>query len=110
MEVARAPVGWKLEIRGGSSMKVEQVMKQAVQACRRGDALNTAAQIMWEHDCGCVPVVDTENRVIGMITDRDICMAAYTRGEPLQTLRVETAIVERWCSPCRPSSRGGPGR
>jgi CBS domain-containing protein len=31
---------------------------------------------MWENDCGCVPVVDDNGRAGGMITDRDVCMAA----------------------------------
>lgn len=35
---------------------------------------------MWEHDIGCLPIIDADGRVAGMITDRDICMAAYTRG------------------------------
>jgi len=81
-------------------MKVEQVMRQPVKTCRPEDTLNTAAQIMWEHDCGCVPVVDTEDRVVGMITDRDICMAAYTRGEPLLSLRVGDVMSKHLCT-CR---------
>jgi CBS domain-containing protein len=28
---------------------------------------------MWEGDCGILPIVDGENRVLGVITDRDIC-------------------------------------
>jgi CBS domain-containing protein len=55
------------------------------------DSLNRAAQIMWENDCGCVPVVDPSHVPIGMITDRDICMAAYTRGETLSAIFVEKA-------------------
>ncbi|HVH47061.1 MAG TPA: CBS domain-containing protein [Labilithrix sp.] len=35
-----------------------------------------------EADCGCVPVVDDACRPVGMITDRDICMATYTQGKP----------------------------
>lgn len=47
--------------------------------CRLEDDLTRAAQIMWDKDCGIVPVVDAEKRVIGVITDRDICIAAATR-------------------------------
>lgn len=82
-------------------MKVEQLMQRAVQTCRAHDSLNGAAQIMWENDCGCVPVVDDAGHAIGMITDRDVCMAAYTRGRPLGEIdvgSVMSAIVH--C--CRP--------
>jgi len=43
---------------------------------------------MWERGFGVVPVVDRDGRVLGMITDRDICMAASTKG-----LRVEELLV-----------------
>jgi CBS domain-containing protein len=59
--------------------------------CGPLDSLNRAAQIMWDHDCGCVPVVDANHAPIGMITDRDVCMAAYTRGERLSAIPVDSA-------------------
>lgn len=71
-------------------MLVEQIMTKRVATCSPGDTLNEAARIMWEHDCGIVPIVeDAENRrVAGVVTDRDVCMAAYTRGQPLSQIRV----------------------
>jgi CBS-domain-containing membrane protein len=66
-----------------------------VLTCRPNDTLNRAAQIMWERDCGCVPVVDGENRLLGMITDRDAFMAAYTNGKVLDTMTVEQAMTHR---------------
>ncbi|HEX9104174.1 MAG TPA: CBS domain-containing protein [Polyangia bacterium] len=69
-------------------MKVESIMTRDVAACTAGQTLNCAAQIMWDRDCGCVPVVDGNNLVVGMLTDRDICMAAYTTNAPLTALRV----------------------
>jgi CBS domain-containing protein len=72
-------------------MLVGQTMTHWPQVCGPRDSLNRAAQIMWDHDCGCVPVVDPNNVPIGMITDRDVCMAAYTRGETLSSIFVEGA-------------------
>lgn len=86
-------------------MKVEQIMTRNVHTCRATDGLNRAAQIMWEHDCGVVPVLSVGNgsaRVIGMITDRDVCMAAYTQGRPLEEIAVSTAM-SRDVSSCRPT-------
>jgi CBS domain-containing protein len=61
-------------------MKVSQIMEGAVKSCSRSESLNTAAKLMWDYDCGCVPVVNEQGEVLGLITDRDICMAAYTQG------------------------------
>jgi len=77
-------------------MKVEQLMTRTVRACRESDSLNDAARIMWEADCGCVPVLaagDGGARVAGMITDRDICMAAYFQGRPLTEIGVSSAMA-----------------
>jgi CBS domain-containing protein len=49
---------------------------------------------MWERDCGALPVVDQEGRVAGMVTDRDICMAAYTQGRPIHAVPVEKVMAQ----------------
>ncbi len=82
-------------------MNVGQLMTQDVRACRPEDTLDTAAQIMWDNDCGCVPVVDANRRVVGMLTDRDICMAAYTQGGPLRALLASSAMAKKVFS-CKP--------
>jgi CBS domain-containing protein len=63
-------------------MSVKDLMTKNVKTCRPSDLLNAAARIMWEEDCGCVPVVGDDNQLVGMLTDRDICMATYTRNQP----------------------------
>lgn len=73
-------------------MKVEQVMIRDVKLCRVEESLNDAARVMWDHACGCVPVVDADDRVVGVLTDRDVCMAAYTRGLPLGDMTVSSAM------------------
>jgi CBS domain-containing protein len=90
-------------MKGRASMKVGQLMSRTVQPCHPGDALDSAARIMWERDCGCVPVVAEEeggSRVVGMLTDRDVCMAAYTQGRPLHSIDVASAMSKNVCS-CR---------
>jgi CBS domain-containing protein len=76
-------------------MKVSELMTKQVKSCLADEDLNRAAQIMWENDCGVLPVVDVTQRVVGMITDRDVCMAAYTRGGPLVSLRVGDAMAKQ---------------
>ena len=83
-------------------MKVEQVMSRNIKTCLSSDTLNRAAQLMWERDCGCLPVVDDEGRAVGMITDRDVCMAAYIQGGLLDHLQVGSAMAHDVRS-CRPT-------
>ena len=71
---------------------VGSVMTRAVVSCSGNDTLHRAAQIMWDRDCGVVPVVDAEGRAVGVITDRDLCMAAYTRGRPLSAISVSSLL------------------
>jgi CBS domain-containing protein len=71
-------------------MNVERLMTRNVASCRADDTLNEAARVMWEHDCGFVPIVegDARPRIVGVVTDRDLCMAAYTRGRTLREIRI----------------------
>lgn len=73
-------------------MRVRDVMNDDVSACAPGDSLNRAVQIMWERDCGFVPVVEG-GRLVGVLTDRDACMGAYTRGAPLTDIRVRDVMT-----------------
>jgi CBS domain-containing protein len=82
-------------------MKISELMTRTVQVCRATDTLDHAAQLMWDHDIGTLAVVDDQGQVIGMITDRDACMAAYTRGEALCTIPVEVAMSKHVVT-CRP--------
>jgi CBS domain-containing protein len=79
-------------------MTIEPLMSRHVHQCRPDHTLDYAASLMWQHDCGCLPVCagggdgDGEPRVIGMLTDRDICMAALFQGQPLCALKVADAM------------------
>lgn len=65
-------------------------MSREVFCVSTGQSLNDAAQLMWEKNCGCAPVVDSENHVVGMVTDRDIAMAAYIEGKRLVDIPLST--------------------
>jgi CBS domain-containing protein len=58
-------------------MKILDIMNPRVVTCRVKDHLGIAAKKMSDCDIGCLPVLDKDGKVVAMITDRDICMAAY---------------------------------
>lgn len=64
-------------------MYIRDLMTREVTTCRADTNAEDAALMMWNNDCGSVPVVDESGKAIGMITDRDICMAvALQRKSP----------------------------
>jgi CBS domain-containing protein len=75
-------------------MRVEDLMTRQVRWCRPEGSLEQVARLMWDHDCGCIPVClgDGASRVVGVITDRDICMSALFQGKSLSELRVSDAM------------------
>lgn len=83
-------------------MNVNALLRRDLTSCTIHDTLERAAQLMWEHDIGCLPVIDDQGHVAGMITDRDACMAAYTQGVPLRAISV-TAAMARHVYACRAS-------
>ena len=74
-------------------MKIADLMTAEVQSCAVDDTLNAAANVMWEHDCGIVPVVDADGRLVGVVTDRDVCMAAFFHGSTLADLPVSQVMA-----------------
>lgn len=73
-------------------MKIRELMTSPAYTCRPGDSLEHVARLLWDHDCGMLPVVDGEGRVGAAITDRDVCMGALSTGRPLGDVRVADSM------------------
>lgn len=78
-----------------SAAAISELMSTDVAPCRPSDSLAQCARIMWERTCGCVPVVDHDRRPVSIITDRDICMAAYLQGKTLSEIDVQSVMSRR---------------
>ena len=83
-------------------MKVKELMSVDAKSCREDTDLATATKIMWDADCGIVPVVSDDRRVVGVITDRDICVAAATRAMNPAAIRVRD-VMSRTVATCADS-------
>jgi len=59
-------------------MKVRDIMTEKPKCCEPGTNLGAAAELMWNNDCGVLPVIE-DGKLAGIITDRDICIALGTR-------------------------------
>lgn len=89
---AAAPKSGRSPRTGKREPVAADVMRSPAVCCGEHDSLNEAARLMWEHDVGALPVVNQSNEPIGMITDRDACMAAYTQGVALAHGAVASAM------------------
>lgn len=73
-------------------MKVKDVMTPHAKTIWLTESLADAARMMWESDCGVLPIIK-DQKVIGMITDRDICMAATMRDAHPSAISVEEVMT-----------------
>jgi CBS-domain-containing membrane protein len=76
-------------------------MTTTVFTCRSETTLEQAARLMWEHECGVLPVIDDQDRVVALVTDRDVCMGAYTQGRALAEVPVANSMSRTVVS-CHP--------
>lgn len=79
------------EGRDAASTKVEAVMTHKVVTCHADDDLQKALDAMAEHQLRRIPVVDNDNRIVGIIAQADVATRA---GQPEKTAEVVTEISQ----------------
>ena len=67
-------------------MKIKTIMTTQVASCGPDTNLGSVVEAMWTHDCGIVPIVNERGEALGVVTDRDICIALGTRDVPASWL------------------------
>ena len=83
-------------------MKVKEVMTQSAVCCGPETNVGRAVELMWNRNVGILPVVDTDGKLIGVVTDRDICIAMGTRNRLPGELTVGE-IATKKVFICRPN-------
>lgn len=77
-------------------MKVKEIMTQSAICCGSDASIGSAVELMWTHNCGMLPVIGADQKLVGVVTDRDICIAMGTRNQlagELSAGEVATKIV-----------------
>jgi CBS domain-containing protein len=82
-------------------VKVRDVMTKAVETCGPDTNLASVVETMWTRDIGMVPVVGERGEAIGVLTDRDICIALGTRDAQASAMVARVAMIAPvvGCSP-----------
>jgi CBS domain-containing protein len=81
-------------------MKVKEIMTGAPRTSTPDTTVAEAANLMWESDCGVLPVVD-DGELVGIVTDRDLFIAVGTRNTRAVHLRVG-AVATTKIATCAP--------
>jgi CBS domain-containing protein len=76
-------------------MKVKEAMMGTPYYCQVNANLGSATELMWNGNCGFLPVMGEEGRIIGVVTDRDICIALGTRNRPAGEITVGEVMSNR---------------
>ena len=56
-------------------MKVQDAMMGTPIFCSPETNLGSAIELLWGRNCGVLLIVDAMQKVIGVVTDRDLCVA-----------------------------------
>ncbi len=79
-------------------MKVTEIMTEKVATCGPGDSLAQVARTMQERNCGILPIVDRTSKVLGVVTDRDVCLSLAKGGPDASLVDARTNTVHT-CAP-----------
>jgi CBS domain-containing protein len=73
-------------------VKVKEIMSADVTSCGPNATLVAAAGVMRGYNCGTLAVIGGGGKVIGMITDRDICLAVSKKDNDVSRIKVSEVI------------------
>ena len=81
-------------------MQIKDIMTPQPRTASPRTTLAEAAQLLWNGDCGILPVTD-EGKLVGVVTDRDMYIALGTRNRPASDIAVgDVASATVWtCAP-----------
>jgi CBS domain-containing protein len=72
-------------------MKIKELMSTPPYCCQPETNLGAATELMWNGNCGFLPVLGNDGNVFGVVTDRDICIALGTRNRLPGEIKVSEA-------------------
>lgn len=74
-------------------MKVREIMSKDIASLRSDDSIERAAQLMKQYNCGSIPVC-TKDKIIGIVTDRDITVRSVAAGDDVAEQRVGDIMTQ----------------
>jgi CBS domain-containing protein len=82
-------------------MKAQDLMTSNPACCTPSSTVREAAELMRDHDCGCIPVVEGESKqLVGVLTDRDVACRCVAEGKNPDTAVRDLMTTNPQC--CHP--------
>lgn len=78
-------------------MKVNECMCHDVLWVNPGTSVCDCANLMAEHQIGCIPVCDANQKVVGLITDRDILLRTVCQNKNVKATPVSDIMTTNVC-------------
>lgn len=75
-------------------LTAREIMTRGVKSVRRDSPLREVAQLMKDEDCGVVPIVNERGSLLGLVTDRDLVIRAFTGAKSPDTLRAGDVMTD----------------
>lgn len=82
-------------------MNVQTLMNPRVKFAGTDASVADVVLIMEKFDCGAVPIVNAANKLVGIVTDRDICLAVGFRPLPAAGIPI-TDVMSKKVYACTP--------
>lgn len=79
-------------------MKVKDCMCDDICCVKPDCAVSECAKLMKTNHTGCIPVCDTQNKVVGIVTDRDIILRGIACDKDLKTTPISEIMSCNVCS------------
>ncbi len=80
---------------------VREVMTANPRCCKAEDSIYDAVRIMQEKNCGAVPITDNDEKCVGIVTDRDICLYTVLNEANPRQIKISATMSSHpfTCSP-----------
>lgn len=75
-------------------LTARELMTRNIKTVRRDSPVREVAQVMKDEDCGVVPIVDEQGRLVGLVTDRDLVIRAFTGAKTPDVVRVGDVMTD----------------
>lgn len=82
-------------------LKVKDIMVRDVKSCNLENHIGEVARLMRDSNCGAVPIVNEKSKIVGIVTDRDVCLA-LTGMHPVNATIAVAKIMTRKVFVCTP--------
>jgi|GEM_PF-468236 len=99
--ITLVPLKIKEIIKSNKMKKIKEMMIDTPKHCEKNHSVQSVISEMSKSNIGSLPVIDKDRKVIGVVTDRDICIGLSKTHKPIDELKVQDVMSSQihTCTP-----------